>query len=978
MRKKLLGALLCATMALTMFAACGKGGNETPTPTPTATPTAEPTPAGEALPEAKYYFSFDGTADGLVAKERNTSATLTTMAERVYTVDKTFNFTNGVKGQCLWLDGTFGAQIETLKPLESDTYTISFWMNANRLATNGTVLQFGSGMAQGVTEHWVSFTSTDAKTTFPGVWNKDLATSTYIWNPYEEGKIYGASEWAHIVLVCDETAATIDAAGALTLDAQFYVNGVACKTPVKVTAGAFSDEGDFAFLLGVNPWDTIYKGAIDELYIFDKALTPGQVKTLYAEGDTSKAPVNPVPDLPVVKDYSAQATTGMVIGNKDCTSAAGTAYSDIVEVPVNETVKVSFVHYVEAYEENSNFNDTFSVVLQNVAAGHSTADNADYKEYAVVSAAERNNTAISSYLVRSTLNKFNPKQFANDTDQATVTMTIKNNGGTTVDVTYAILGVDNTTRYVEYAGIPVDGPVYYSLTVNNCFIDIQGESEIKGEVIGSMECTTPFFSKFSDIKCLPAGESVRLHFTNYTSGLNNWNNFYVILQNMDNAHSNGVDSTVAPINPDYVEYAVLRADNWGWGTGFANPDTQKSCTWDWTTFTSDMKGADVVLDITNDGSVATVTATVTTKAGAVYTQKYTDIIVNGDIYYCLTVDNSWIEYHGERVGNSDNSTPFFTAFSEIECIPAGEEVTVHFTNHTNGVNNWNNFYVILQNMDNAHSNGVDGTAAPINPDYVEYAVLRADNWGWGTGFANLDTQKSCNWVWESFTKDMEGADVVLNIKNNGTAAEVTAVVTTKAGVVYTQKYTDIAVNGDIYWCLTVDSSWLDIHGTVVGTPDCLTPFFTQFSDIKALPAGETASLRFRNYTNGLNNWNNFYVILQNMDNAHSNGVDGTAAPINAAYVEYAVLRADNWGWGTGFANLDTQKTCNWVWETFTKDIQGALVELTITNDGSVATVKAEVTTVNGEVYTQEYKDIVVNGDIYYCLTVDGSYIDLFE
>lgn len=117
--------------------------------------------------------------------------------------------------------------------------------------------------------------------------------------------------------------------------------------------------------------------------------------------------------------------------------------------------------------------------------------------------------------------------------------------------------------------------------------------------------------------------------------------------------------------------------------------------------------------------------------------------------------------------------------------------------------NWNNFLVILQNVPEVHS-------AEGNADYKEYAVLRADNWGWGAGYENIAVAE-CDWNWDTFTTDMDGASVELTITNNGDTADVVAVVTTAAGTVYNQKYTGIAVDGDLYYCLSVDAAFLDIQ-----------------------------------------------------------------------------------------------------------------------------------------------------------------------
>ncbi len=1012
MKKRLLSVILCAAMAVSMMAGCGDKNQTTdPTPTtaptattapteapadptaaPTEAPTAAPTeaPAGETLPEPVYYVGMED-ATGLSAREKGTGSV---MDERVPAVDKELIFTNGVKGNCLWLDGTFGAQVDAIEPINTDTYTLSFWVWCARFATYSTTLQFGNGMADGATEHWLSFTTPDAGTTYPQLWNRNAAVGTWPNPSYEAEKCYARKQWAHIALVCDETD-LIDLNGNMVLNAKLYVNGIPSENVIQIVPGLFTGDKattDWRFLLGVNPWDAIMKGAIDEIYVFDEALTAGQVATLYADGDAKAVPAKSTePEPEVIRDYTATVASGTIIGNVDGSSVYGDAYTEIKEVGVGETVAVKFKNYVPSKlnAEGKNvydFANTFSLILQNVAEGHSTADNAEYKEYAVISGSEGYESAakISDLNVtRNTFNQFNPKNFTADSDLANYTIGITNNG-TTAKVTVKANCADAIVRYIDIEEIPVDGPLYYTLTTNGSFIDVAADDPVNGFVLGNTDCTTPWWSEFTEPVKVEAGTSKKLHFKNYTSGANNWNNFAVILQNIAGAHSADPASTLAN-DPAYKEYAVLRADNWGWN---ATADTGNlaalgwtlECNWNWDTFKSDMNGADVFLEVKNNGTTAEVIANVITKAGVAYTQKYADIAVDGDLYYCLTVDNAWIEIKGEPVGTMDCATGWWTTFTEPLKIEAGTRERVHFTNYTSGANNWNNFVVILQNIAHAHASD---PASPLanDPAYKEYAVLRADNWGWNAvadagNLAALGWTLEANWNWDTFKSDMQGADVVLDIFNNGTTADVIATVTTKTGTVYTQKYLNIAVDGDLYYCFTVDNAFLDIHGSSLGAMNCSTGWWTEFTDPIKVEAGETKKVNFRNYTSGANNWNNFVVILQNIAGAH-------AADDTNGYKEYAVLRADNWGWNatadTGnLAALGWTLECDWNWDTFKSDMNGALVELTITNNGTTADVVAKVTTTAGTVYNQKYLNIAVDGDLYYCFTVDSAYISIFE
>ncbi len=974
MKKRLLSVLLCAAMAVSMMAGCGNGGDAEPTTAPTeapanpteapADPTAAPTEApavtAEALPDPVYYFPFDD-ATGLSPRQNGAGST---MDERVYAAEGVeFAFTNGVKGNALWLDGTFGAQVDGVEPLNKETYTISFWTWASRLSNYSTTLQFGNGMAVGATEHWLSFTTLDAANSYPCIWSR--------WQPetgnvqpfpyYEEGTVLGRKKWAHFCLVVDETE-TVENSGAVILKAQLYINGVPSENEIQVVPGVFTGDKattDWRFLIGVNPWDKIFKGAMDELYIFDEALTPGQVATLYADGDGSSVPAKSTePEPEVIRDYSATVASGTIIGNTDGSSVYGDAYSEIKEVAVGETVALKFKNYVPSKlnAEGKNvydFANTFSLILQNVAEGHSTADNASYKEYAVIAGSEGYEVAAKKSdlnVTRNTFHQFNPENFTTDSDQATYTVAITNYG-TTAKVAIKASSVDGIIRYIDVEEIPVDGPLFYTLTTAGSFIDIAAEDAAYGWIVGNTDCSTPWWSTWSDTIKVEAGTSSKLHFKNYTSGLENWHNFVVILQNIADEH--------APTDTNgYKEYAVVRADNYGWGDGYATATLE--CNWNWDTFKSDMNGADVILEVINNGTTADIIATVYTKSGSVYTQKYLGIAVDGDLYYSLSCEGAYLEIKGTPVGNFDNSTPWWSTWSDTVKVEAGTTERVYFKNYTSGLENWHNFVVILQNIAKDH--------APTDTNgYKEYAVVRADNYGWGDGYATAALE--CNWNWDTFKSDMNGADIVLDVTNNGTTADIVFTAYTKTGSVYTQKYTGIAVDGDVYFCLSCESAFLDIIGSALGNLDCSTGWWTTHTNPVKVEEGTTEVVKFRNYTSGMENWHNFVVVLQNIAKDH--------APTDTnGYKEYAVMRADNYGWGDGYATATLE--CDWNWDTFKSDMNGALVELAITNNGTTADVVATVTTTMGTVYTQKYLGVAIDGDLYYCLTGEQAWLAIFE
>ena len=142
------------------------------------------------------------------------------------------------------------------------------------------------------------------------------------------------------------------------------------------------------------------------------------------------------------------------------------------------------------------------------------------------------------------------------------------------------------------------------------------------------------------------------------------------------------------------------------------------------------------------------------------------------------------------LGATDNSTPWWGAHSDNIKVAPNETSVTTFTNFTSGANNWNNFVIILCKADNS-----------------EYAVVRADNYGWGAGYDGIATTSGGQSDWASWLAAMDGAKVTTYVTNygNGTA-DVKAVMLGTDGETYIQEYYGIAVSDpdDFYFRFTVD------------------------------------------------------------------------------------------------------------------------------------------------------------------------------
>ena len=301
------------------------------------------------------------------------------------------------------------------------------------------------------------------------------------------------------------------------------------------------------------------------------------------------------------------------------------------------------------------------------------------------------------------------------------------------------------------------------------------------------------------------------------------------------------------------------------------------------------------------------------------------------------------------IGATDNSTGWWGAHSENIKVNPKETFVTSFTNYTSGVNNWNNFVVVLCREDN-----------------TEFAVVRADNWGWGAGYdgnPNLWTSGGPA-DWGTWLKAMDGAKVDVAVTNNGDgSADVQAIMQGNDGNFYTQEYKGIAIDPeDFYFRFTVDNCHLEFD-TVIGEEDNSTGWWGAHSADFNVPVGKTVTTRIKNYSNLQNNWNNFVVVLTS---------DGTS--------EYAVVRADNYGWGAcydGNPNL-VLSGGQADWGAWLKAMDDATVTVSVTNNGGTADVRCVMLGNDGNTYYQDYLGIgPIGDDLWFRFTVDGSHL-VFE
>ena len=302
------------------------------------------------------------------------------------------------------------------------------------------------------------------------------------------------------------------------------------------------------------------------------------------------------------------------------------------------------------------------------------------------------------------------------------------------------------------------------------------------------------------------------------------------------------------------------------------------------------------------------------------------------------------------VGATDNSGAFWSDHSEAIKVNAGETFVSYFTNYTAGGSNWNNFIVVLASADGA----------------TEYAVLRADNYGWGNGYEACTPSMEDGRDWATWLSAMDGAKVTTYVTNNGDGtADVKAVMVGNDGKTYTQEYKGInTVDPDnFYFHFTIEKAHLEFD-TVIGEENNTGGFWSEHSENIKVPSGKTYAINFTNYTDGGANWDNFVVALTSEDRA----------------TEYGILRADNYGWGNGYAACTPSMEDGRDWATWLSAMDGAKVTTYVTNKGNgTADVKCIMVGNDGVTYTQEYIGVntIDPDNFYFHFTLEKAHL-VFE
>ncbi len=222
------------------------------------------------VPKADYSYSFNGKlTDAVVVTRagdvgRFNEGTYPETSEDVFPL-----FTEGVEGDALYLDGSYGVALQGVEPL-NESYTISFWFRADELFDWSPFLMIGSHLMDvGGSQ---SYLSINRKTTEEGEQVVPIFNTSM-----EQKKWVNLNEWVYITICADASvssgAAEGRAMGYLYLNSELIGSG-------EVSLLNMEAENVYAYL-GISCYDELFRASYDEVHIWKQLLDESQISSMY-------------------------------------------------------------------------------------------------------------------------------------------------------------------------------------------------------------------------------------------------------------------------------------------------------------------------------------------------------------------------------------------------------------------------------------------------------------------------------------------------------------------------------------------------------------------------------------------------------------------------------------------------------------------------------------------------------------------------
>ena len=234
------------------------------------------------VPKADYSFSFNGKlTDALVVTREGdeggfNEGTYPEEAEDVLPL-----FTEGVEGEAIYLDGSYGVELLGIEAL-NDSYTISFWFRAEEMQDWSPFLVIGSHLMDvGGSQSFLSFnkkTTEEGEVVVPvfntidAVWDNSCEVRPSM----DPKQCIFLNEWNYITICvnADESTEEGKVTGYLYLNSEMIGSA-------EVSLLHLDPENVKAYL-GINCFDKLFRASFDEIHIWQYVLDESQISAMYA------------------------------------------------------------------------------------------------------------------------------------------------------------------------------------------------------------------------------------------------------------------------------------------------------------------------------------------------------------------------------------------------------------------------------------------------------------------------------------------------------------------------------------------------------------------------------------------------------------------------------------------------------------------------------------------------------------------------
>ncbi len=238
----------------------------------------------------RYTFEDAKTVGTIVKRENENGNAVPTEEFGASVVLGEDDFVEGINGNALKMDGTYGLRLDKIAGTASKNYSISAWFKPEDTLKGCQALIISTankfGLTDGLTETWCAVAGNDPNNAGNPSDNRLKLWShedpDFKWqnvgktaNPIPVG---ADAAWTHVALVVDDAGEAEENYATGTL----YVNGrKACSGKVRNEKGELMKT-----YLGVTGWsaDGYFKGQIDELIFTNEVLTADDVEAYYLEG----------------------------------------------------------------------------------------------------------------------------------------------------------------------------------------------------------------------------------------------------------------------------------------------------------------------------------------------------------------------------------------------------------------------------------------------------------------------------------------------------------------------------------------------------------------------------------------------------------------------------------------------------------------------------------------------------------------------